>query len=261
MRNRTTTLIPSIIVFLLSFFQAGCAQKRDILVKTGIIGALNEEVDVLKNGLKNAKVTRIAGMDFYEGNLDGSDVVVVKTGMGKVNAGTCAQILINIFGVRRIINTGVAGSLDASIDIGDFVVSRDAVQHDYDLTPLGFAPGEVDGIGSPFIPADESLRQKAINAVNQCAPEVHIFEGRICSGDQFINSDAQKKAITDKFGGLCCEMEGAAIAQICCLNEVPFVIIRAISDKADGSAHMDYSEFEHEAAKRCAAITRYMISN
>lgn len=222
---------------------------------------MNEEVHSLKEALQNPKTTRIAGMEFFEGTLDGKNVVVVKCGIGKVNAGTCAQLLINVFGVDRIINAGVAGSLDATIDIGDVVVSTDAVQHDFDLTPLGYAPGELDGLGSPSLPADGAMRESAVKAVGECAPEVHVFEGRVCTGDQFISSAEQKNAILSQFGGLCCEMEGGAIAQICCQNNVPFVIIRAISDKADGSAEMNYTEFEQAAAIRCAAITRYMISH
>jgi adenosylhomocysteine nucleosidase len=217
--------------------------------------------DSLKKAVSDAKTTSIGSMEFCEGMLDGQSVVIVKCGVGKVNAGNCAQILISIFGVNRIINTGVAGSLDASIDIGDIVVSTDAVQHDFDLTPLGYAPGALYEIGSPSLPADVFMRESAVNAVRQCAPEVHVFEGRVCTGDQFIASAEQKDAIIAVFGGLCCEMEGGAIAQICCQNEVPFVIIRAISDKADGSAEMDYTEFEHAAAVRCAAITRYMITH
>ena len=167
---------------------------------------MNEEVSSLKEALQNAKTTRIAGMEFFEGTLDGKNVVVVKCGIGKVNAGTCAQLLINVFGADRIINTGVAGSLDAAIDIGDIVVSTDAVQHDFDLTPLGYAPGELDGLGSPSLPADETMRRSAVKAVGECAPEVHVFEGRVCTGDQFISSAEQKEAILSQFGGLCCEM-------------------------------------------------------
>ena len=238
-----------------------CNTKAESSVKTGIIGAMDEEVDSLKKAVSDAKTTSIGSMEFCEGMLDGQSVVIVKCGVGKVNAGNCAQILISIFGVNRIINTGVAGSLDASIDIGDIVVSTDAVQHDFDLTPLGYAPGALYEIGSPSLPADVFMRESAVTAVKQCAPEVHVFEGRVCTGDQFIASAEQKDAIVAVFGGLCCEMEGGAIAQICCQNEVPFVIIRAISDKADGSAEMDYTEFEHASAVRCAAITRYMITH
>ena len=261
MKNKMISISLMITVFLIAFVCTGNSIKAEASMKTGIIGAMDEEVDILKESVTDAKVTRIAGMEFCEGILDGAPVVVVKCGIGKVNAGTCAQLLINVFGANRIINTGVAGSLDASIDIGDIVVSTDAVQHDFDLTPLGYAPGELDGIGSPSLPADAKMREQAVNAVRQCAQEVHVFEGRVCTGDQFIASAEQKDAIVAEFNGLCCEMEGGAIAQICCQNEIPFVIIRAISDKADGSAEMDYAEFEHAAAIRCAAITRYMISH
>ncbi|MBQ7680038.1 MAG: 5'-methylthioadenosine/adenosylhomocysteine nucleosidase [Butyrivibrio sp.] len=241
---------------------AGCGQQKEKTGnRTGIIGAMEEEVDSLQQELQNPKTTSSAGMIFYEGTLDGADVVIVKCGIGKVNAGTCAQLLINDFGVDCIINTGVAGSLDAEIDIGDIVISTDAVQYDFDLTPLGYQPGELDGIGTPYLPADDALRRSAVDAVAQCAPEIHAFEGRICTGDRFVASDEQKQTIVDEFGGLCCEMEGGAIAQICCQNNVPYVIMRAISDKADGSAQMDYPSFEHEAARRCAAIVRYMVSH
>ncbi|MBQ1532082.1 MAG: 5'-methylthioadenosine/adenosylhomocysteine nucleosidase [Solobacterium sp.] len=230
-------------------------------MKTGIIGAMDQEVDSLKRELRDAVSTTIAGMEFCEGSLDGQQAVIVKCGIGKVNAGTCAQLLINVFGTDRIINTGVAGSLDAAIDIGDIVVSTDAVQHDFDLTPLGYAAGELDGIGSPSLTADPHMRALAVDAVKQCAPEVHVFEGRVCTGDQFISSAEQKASISGRFGGLCCEMEGGAIAQVCCQNKIPFVIIRAISDKADGSADMSFAEFVQEAAVRCASITRYMVSH
>lgn len=255
----------SISLFAMTIFLtallSGCGQKTDSAVKTGIIGAMDEEVDTLKQELENSKTTDIAGMEFCEGKLDGAQVVVVKCGIGKVNAGTCAQILINDFGVDRVINTGVAGSLDASIDIGDFVVSTDAVQHDFDLSPIGYTKGQLDGFESASISADDAMRQSAVYAIKECAPEVHVFEGRVCTGDQFISSDEQKERITSEFGGLCCEMEGGAIAQICSQNQIPFVIIRAISDKADGSAHMDYPEFEKAAAERCARTVHFMVTH
>ena len=267
MNKQIKTVSIMIISLLLAFAHAGLRVKGETAetpktsVKTGIIGAMNEEVDSLKSALTDMETTDMAGMEFCEGTLDGADVVIVKCGIGKVNAGTCAQLLINVFGVDCVINTGVAGSLDAAIDIGDIVVSTDAVQHDFDLTPIGYEPGELDGIGSPSLPADEEMREKAVKAVEECAPEIHVFEGRVCTGDQFISSAEQKDSILERFGGLCCEMEGGAIAQICCQNDIPFVIIRAISDKADGSAEMAYTEFEHAAAVRCAAITRYMVSH
>ncbi len=230
-------------------------------IKTGIIGALDEEVTLLKQGMKISKTTTIAGMEFCEGKLDGKDVVVVQCGIGKVNAGICAQVLINVFDANRVINTGVAGSLDTKIDIGDIVVSTDAIEHDFDLTPLGYAPGQVYESGPAAFPADEDMRKNVVTAAKECAPEINVFEGRICTGDQFIASKEQKNSIISKFGGLCCEMEGGAIAQVCYLNKTPFVIIRAISDKADDSEEMSYEEFKKAAAIRCASITHYMVTH
>ncbi|MBQ9263489.1 MAG: 5'-methylthioadenosine/adenosylhomocysteine nucleosidase [Clostridia bacterium] len=247
---------------IVNFACSGFAEANaENLVKTGIIGAMDEEVATLKEALTEETVQTVAGMEFHEGKLDGIDVVVVKCSVGKVNAAACAQILISVFDVDRIINTGVAGSLDASIDIGDIVVSTDAVQHDMDATALGFARGEIPYSDVSVFPADEEMRKSAVEAVKAVAPDIHAFEGRVCSGDQFIASHEQKDAIISAFGGLCCEMEGAAIAQVCCLNETPYVIIRAISDKADDSEEMSYIEFERAAAERCAAITRYMIAH
>ena len=251
-----------IVMTIVNFACSGFAEANaENLVKTGIIGAMDEEVATLKEALTEETVQTVAGMEFHEGKLDGIDVVVVKCSVGKVNAAACAQILISVFDVDRIINTGVAGSLDASIDIGDIVVSTDAVQHDMDATALGFARGEIPYSDVFVFPADEEMRKSAVEAVKAVAPDIHAFEGRVCSGDQFIASHEQKDAIISAFGGLCCEMEGASIAQVCCLNEPPYVIIRAISDKADDSEEMSYIEFERAAAERCAAITRYMIAH
>ena len=227
---------------------------------TGIIGAMDEEVASLKAAMTDTRISTAAGMEFCKGRLDGCEVIVVQCGYGKVNAGVCAQLLIRVFGAERVINTGVAGSLDARIDIGDIVVSTDAVQHDFDITPLGFVPGEIPPIGTAF-PADEEMRKSAVRAVKESSPEVKVFEGRICTGDSFIASREKKQAILSGFGGLCCEMEGAAIAQVCYLNAVPFVVIRAISDKEDGSQGMEFTAFAAQAAARCASITRFMLTH
>ena len=254
----------SAIFLILAIFAAmsGCGGAASGTVdKTGIIGAMHEEVDTLKSAMKISAVTTIAGMEFCEGTLGGKNVVVVQCGIGKVNAGICAHTLVNTFGVSRIINTGVAGSLDSAIDIGDIVVSTDAVQHDYDVSPVGFARGEIPYTGLYAFPADTALRAQAVAAAREAAPDIQVFEGRVCSGDQFIASREQKETILSNFGGECCEMEGGAIAQSCYLNSTPFVIIRAISDKADDSEEVSYQEFEQAAAERCAAIVRYMIEN
>ncbi len=236
--------------------ETGCAGAD----KTGIIGAMDEEVASLKKDMKGASVTTVAGMEFFEGTLEEKRVVVVKCGIGKVNAGICAHTLINSFGVNRVINTGVAGSMDNEIDIGDIVISTDAVQHDFDVSPIGFARGEIPYTGLYAFPADETLRTMAADAAHRAAPEIRVFEGRVCSGDQFIASREQKETILARFGGMCCEMEGGAIAQVCYLNHTPFVILRAISDKADDSEEMSYMEFSKAAAARCAAIVRHLIA-
>ena len=229
--------------------------------KTGIIGAMEEEVNSLKEALTDSKTTTIAGMDFCEGKLDGVDVVIVQCGMGKVNAGICANTLINNFGCTKVINSGVAGSLDNEIDIGDIVVSVDACQHDFTVEDIGFKKGEIPYTGLSAFPADETMRKEAVEAVHEAAPDVQVFEGRVCTGDQFISSKKQKETITSNFGGMCCEMEGGAIAQVCYLNDTPFVIIRAISDKADDSEEMNYELFKKDAARHCASIVRYMITH
>lgn len=257
--RKTIALLLSALLLLGAL--AGCGTKGNTGVRTGIIGAMDKEVTSLKAALTSPKTTTVAGMEFCEGKLDGADVVVVQCGMGKVNAGICANTLINNFGCTRIINTGVAGSLDAQIDIGDIVVSTDAVQHDFTVEAIGFAKGEIPYTGLYAFPADEALRRAAVEAVRAAVPEVQVFEGRVCSGDQFISSREQKDTILANFGGECCEMEGGAIAQACYLNATPFVILRAISDKADDSEELSYEVFKEAAAARCAAIVRYMVSH
>lgn len=261
--KRIITVI-GIIAILSAGLLSGCAENKSADAKKeiiGIIGAMDVEVKTLKKAADITKTTRIAEMEFCEGTLGNKDVVIVKCGMGKVNAGICANTLINDFNCKKIINTGVAGSLDSKIDIGDFVVSTDAVQHDYDAEAIGFKKGEVPYTGLYAFPADKEMRREAVNAVKKSAPDVNVFEGRVCSGDQFISTKEQKDKIITNFGGMCCEMEGGAIAQACYLNSTPFVVIRAISDKPDETEIVDYKAFEAKAAARCAKTVQYMIEN
>ena len=232
-----------------------CSDRKSF----GVIGAMEEEIVLLKAAMKLESTERIADMEFCVGTLGGKRLALAHCGMGKVNAAICAQLLISRFGAECIVNTGVAGSLDRHIDVGDIVVSSDAVQYDYDVSPIGFAKGEIPYTGLAAVPADAALRQRAVSAVRRCAPEVRVFEGRVCSGDRFIASQAQKDKITEEFGGPCCEMEGAAIAQVCTLNHIPFVILRAVSDKADTEIEVDFAAFSREAAHRCADVVREMI--
>ena len=255
MKNKIFAIISTLTIF------SGCAVEEPKEEVIGIIGAMDDEVTALKESANVSKATTIADMEYCEGKLGNNKVVIVKCGMGKVNAGICANTLINNFGCTKIINTGVAGSLDNSLDIGDIVVSVDAVQHDFDVEAIGFAKGEIPYTGLYAFPADEELRKQAMEAIKEVAPDIKGVEGRVCSGDQFIVSSEQKQTITSNFGGLCAEMEGAAVAQVCYLNDVPFVVIRAISDKTDGSQHIEFDQFTKEAAKNCIKIIEYMVEN
>lgn len=223
------------------------------MVKLGMIGAMEPEVELLRSRLEAPRSTARCGRTFYEGRLNGLPVVVVVCGVGKVNAALCVQLLADLFGVTHLLNTGIAGSLDPSLDIGDMVVSRDAMYHDFDVTAFGYPKGQVAGLPVEAFPADEQLRALALQACQAVHPG-HCREGRIASGDQFICRAEQKREIINVTGAVCTEMEGAAIAQAAYLNRLPFVILRAISDKADESAEMDYPTFEHLAARRSAAV-------
>jgi len=223
--------------------------------KLGIIGAMDVEVATLKEKMDHKTIRTIAGSDYCEGSLEGMDVVVVQCGVGKVNAALCAQILCSCFGVTHIVNTGIAGSLNAKLDIGDFVISKDAVYHDMDATNFGYPMCQVPGLSVLAFPADEMLVQEAYAAADNAHPG-HVSIGRVATGDQFVADKALKEKIISNTGAYCTEMEGAAIAHTAWKNGVPFVIIRAISDKADDSAEMDYPTFEAQAAIRCAQVTQ-----
>lgn len=225
----------------------------------GIIGAMEEEVAALKEKMNISGVLQKASMEFYKGTLQGKQVVVVRSGIGKVNAGLCTQILIDLFDVKKVINTGIAGSLDARINIGDIVISTEAVQHDMDATQFGYPVGQIPRMETFGFPADEEMVRAAKEACEKVNPEIRVFSGRVVTGDQFIASREIKDRIKESFGGLCTEMEGAAIAQAAWLNKVPFVIIRAISDKADDSAEMDYPTFEAQAIIHSVRLTEEMV--
>lgn len=227
------------------------------MTKLGIIGAMQVEVETLKTRMGNPVETKRAGMEFCEGELEGLNVVVVQCGVGKVNAAMCAQILCDCFGVTHIVNTGVAGSLKTELDIGDLVISQDAMHHDFDVNYPGYPTGQVPGLDVLSFPADEMLVRCAYTAAETVNPG-HTRLGRVASGDQFISSKAQKEKIIADTQAFCTEMEGAAIAHTAYRNGIPYVILRAISDKADDSAQMDYPTFEAIAAHRCADVTLHM---
>lgn len=229
------------------------------MTKLGIIGAMAVEVAALKEKMENPVVSQKAGMEYCEGILEGLPAVVVQCGVGKVNAAMCAQILCDCFGVTAIVNTGVAGSLSNDLDIGDLLVSRDAMYHDMDCHSLNYPVGMVPGLPLTF-EADDTMLAYAFAAAESVNPG-HTKIGRVASGDQFICQKEQKDTIIAVTQAMCTEMEGASIAQTAWRNGVPFVILRAISDKADDSAEMDYPTFEAIAADRCARVTTAMAKH
>ena len=221
--------------------------------KLGIIGAMTVEVETLKNIMTDRECVTRAGIEFCSGNLEGMPAVIAQCGVGKVNAAMCTQILCSVYGVTHLVNTGIAGSLCAELDIADMVVSTDAMYHDVDVAVFGYPAGQVPGMPLTY-PADETLRGYAFAAAEAVNPG-HTRTGRVASGDQFISGKEQKEKIIADTSADCTEMEGASIAHTAWRNNVPFVILRAISDKADDSAQMDYPTFEAIAAQRCAKVT------
>lgn len=230
--------------------------------KLGIIGAMEIEIESLLGEMEGKTSFTRSGSTFWEGTLEGLPVVVVQCGVGKVNAAICTQILCDCCGVSCIINTGVAGSLCPSLDIGDFVVSQDAMYHDFDVHTLDpkYSVGQVPGMDVLAFPADEVLMTCTFAAAEKIHPG-HTKIGRIASGDQFVCRREQKDQIIRDTHALCTEMEGVAVAQTAYRSHVPFVILRAISDKADDSASMDYPTFERIAAYRSAQVTRALAKH
>ncbi len=225
----------------------------------GIIGAMEEEVAILKEKMSEVTVLEKAGMEFFKGILGGQQVVIVRSGIGKVNAGICTQILADVFQVNAVINTGIAGSLKVEINIGDIVLSTDTMQHDVDAREFGYEIGQVPRMDTRTFSADDRLRETALQVCRKVNPEIQVFEGRVASGDQFVADKETKEKIIANTQAYCTEMEGAAIGQAAYLNGIPYLVIRAISDKADDSAHMDYPAFEKEAIRHTVNLVENMM--
>ncbi len=222
--------------------------------KIGIIGALGEEVEELKMSISDPVITKKAGMEFFEGKLNDKNVVVVKSGVGKINAAVCTQILIDTFEADLIINVGVAGSLRNEINIGDVVIATDVVNHDMDATGFGHPLGEVPNMDKTYFEVNEKLLSKAVEVCEKVNTDITAFKGRILSGDQFISDRAKKDWLIETFDGYCTEMEGVAIGQTAWLNDIDFLVVRAISDKADGSAEIDYNDFKEAAIEHIVKL-------
>jgi adenosylhomocysteine nucleosidase len=222
-------------------------------MKIGIIGAMEVEIAELREIMDHVTEEKFSNIIYYIGTIHGVDVILAKCGIGKVHAAICAQTMILKYSPQVIINTGVAGSLNSKLDIGDLVISDSVVQHDFDTSAIGDELGLISGINLIKIPSSKPLVEQIKKAANTIQ-ETKSFVGTIASGDQFICSLEKKDYITNNFGALCAEMEGAAIGHVCYLNNVDFCIVRAISDKADGSAHMDFPSFVRIAADKSTQL-------
>lgn len=226
----------------------------------GIIGAMEEEITALISKMEMEEVKQIKNLKFYIGFIDFKRIIVARCGIGKVNAAICTQIMIDNFDIDCIINTGVAGGLNPQLNIGDIVISLDAVEHDFDTTAFGDPMGYISrmGMDNAFFKADKNLiniAKKAAESINN----INIFVGTVASGDQFISSKEAKDKIKNNFNAYCAEMEGAAIAHTCYINKIPFVIIRAISDKADEKADISFEEFTDLAAKNSSIMIEQIV--
>ncbi|GAA0723898.1 5'-methylthioadenosine/adenosylhomocysteine nucleosidase [Clostridium malenominatum] len=224
----------------------------------GVIGAMIEEIEPLVKDLNLKRKLQKANMEFNEGSLWGNEVVVVKSGIGKVNAAVCTQILIDEFKVDAVINVGVAGGVGNNVYPGDVVIGESLVQHDMDSTAFGERRGQIPRLDTFDFKCDENLVLKAKRACEKMNNSKH-FVGRIVTGDQFIADTDKIKWLNEEFDALACEMEGGSVAQVCYLNNIPFVVIRSASDNANNGAHMDYEKFKPIAVNNSVNILKNML--
>ena len=217
----------------------------------GFICALDIEVEGIVNLMENKEEQTVAKIIYHKGEINGKEVVCCECGVGKVNAAMSTQIMIDLYHPDVIINSGIAGSLSGDIRIGDIVISDDCVQHDYDGTEMGDPPGQIwfNDEKRIDIPADKATADKLYEAC-KTLPDINVFRGRIASGDTFVAAHERRQGIADLFGALACEMEGAAMGTVCYRNDVPFAILRSISDDFNNNDFMDFMEFRNVAADR-----------
>ena len=225
-------------------------------MRIGIIGAMAIEIENLKPSISDASYEKISGADFIKGKIDGVEVVAAVSGIGKVFAAVCTEIMVLHFGVDHVINIGVAGSLVDNLKVLDVAVAESAIQHDMNTSAIGDPQGLISGINIINFPADKTLRDAVTEVLED--KRIHYQTGVIASGDLFVDTSKQRQNIRDKFQAIAADMEGGAIAHVCYINKVPFTLIRSISD-AEGSA-MDYNTFASKAAEQSISVVLDVIS-
>lgn len=224
----------------------------------GIIGAMASEVDGLKAKMTDCKTETVSGVEFCSGTINRTQTVVAQAGVGKVNAAVTAQTMILKYGVDAVINIGVAGGIEGSLKIGDIVVADRVVEHDMDTTAVGDEPGFITGIDCVYMDCDAAIS----NRIYECAKQtgIHTIRGTIASGDIFVAEDSVRNRISDQFNAAAAEMEGAAIGHVCTMNNVPFAVLRAMSDCANDGSHVDFPTFAAEAAKKSIEIITLFLA-
>lgn len=229
--------------------------------KYGIIAAMEEEMQEIKNIMTDIVEEKIYELIFIKGRINDKNVVLVEAGIGKVNAARVTQILIDKFNIEAIINVGSAGSANDELDIGDIVIGKKIVQHDFDITAFGHPKGYISNVGQ-YVESDIHLIKKMEQTINNLdTQEFKIKIGTIASGDIFCTELQMKNKIRTKFNADAIEMEGAAIAQVCKLDNIPFIVIRSISDKPNGNNEITFDKFLEKASKRCAIIIKEFFEN
>lgn len=224
-------------------------------MKIGIIGAMQMEVDTLKESLNNTTTVTYSGVEFVSGKMNDIEVVAAVSGIGKVFAAICTEAMILKFDVDMIINIGVAGALTRDLGVLDVAVADKVVQHDIDTSPLGDPVGLLSGINEIFLPTDSAMSALLEDCLKNKA--IHYLQGPIASGDQFIATEEKKQWIRSHFGAIAAEMEGASIGHVCYINKIPFAILRSISDSEGGA--MDYETFAEQAAVRSIEVVTEFI--
>jgi len=229
--------------------------------KIGIVGAMEQEIELLRSMLEDVNIKNAAGSEFIQGRLYDRDVVLVRCGVGKVNAAVCTQALLDLCGADYIVNTGVAGGIARGVGLGDVVITTDFVQHDFDCVGAGYAAGVIPGDKPGFYKADGALAARAAAACDAVFPESKVHTGLIATGDRFVTSSEAVRSLRESYNPLCVDMETAAIAQTCALNGVPFVAVRSISDNADEEAGMTFEQYLKLAAEESCRVVCQMVKD
>lgn len=228
--------------------------------KYGIIAAMQEEMQEIEKIMEEKQNQKIYELNFITGKINSTEVVLVEAGIGKVNAARTTQILIDNFNIDAIINVGSAGSANDELNIGDIVIGNKIIQHDFDITAFGHPKGFISNVGQ-YVESDSTLIEEMEQTISKMQDnEFKIKIGIIASGDIFCTELKMKEKIRSKFNADAIEMEGAAIAQVCKLDNIPFLIIRSISDKPNGNNHITFEQFLEKASKRCAKIIKEFLA-